>query len=146
MSKCGCVVVADSSRARFFLVAGRKREWQEGTALEHLESRMTGQQLHSDRSGRSFDSVGGGRHAMADKSEIREQEAQVFAREVCQELRRQAPLDSCDRLALVAPPQFLGQLRKALPEEFLRRLAWDLDKNLVTRELAEIRRHAPPGW
>lgn len=146
MKKHRCVVVADSSRARFFQVEGRQREWLEGNALEHVESRVAGRELKSDRSGRSFDSVGGGRHAMENRSDPGDHEASVFAREVCRELARQAPPDSCDGIALVAPPKFLGQLRKALPDEYLDRVAWDLDKNLVTRDPSEIRRHAPAGW
>ncbi|MDJ0654448.1 MAG: host attachment protein [Xanthomonadales bacterium] len=144
MAKHNCIIVADSSRARFFHEENKKL--QEVAGLSHTESRTRSNSLTSDRPGRSFDSAGAGRHAMGEGGDPQSHEARVFAREVSEHLRQSQPLDHCEKIALIAPPQFLGLLRKSLDRSYLNKVACEVDKNLVTQSPDEIREYLPWGW
>lgn len=146
MIKHNCIIVADSSRARFFEANSDPDSWVEVSALGHPESRSTNRDLSSDRPGRSFSSFGGSRHAMANRTDPREHEAEVFAREVVEHLKKQEPLASCNKIALIAPPQFLGLLRKNLDRPYRNKVRCEVDKNLVLQSASEIREQLPRRW
>lgn len=50
-----------------------------------------------------------------------------------------------DQLVLVAAPQFLGNMRKAMNEQVNKMVKTELDKNLVNMSAAEIIHHLPKG-
>ncbi len=146
MTACALVIVADSSRARFFCAGGYRDPWEEVLAFDHAAGRVQKSDLSSDRPGRAFDSVGGGRHAMAARTDPRQHEAEVFAREIVGELSQNKRLSECGRIALVAPPRFLGHLRAHLTPRFRERVACEVGKSLVTQKPEDIRQQLPRGW
>ena len=76
------IIVADSSRARLFSYHGLKSPLKEFDDLAHTASRMHEGELTSDLPGRSFDSTGHNRHALEQKSTVKDQEAHLFAAQV----------------------------------------------------------------
>lgn len=146
MTKRNCIIVADSSRARFFHAVGSQQPWEEVAGIGHPEARSRNRDLTSDRPGRAFDSAGGGRHAVADRTDPHQHEAQVFAREVVQHLQRSEPIANCNKIALIAPPQFLGLLRRSLNETYRNKVKLEIDKNLVIQNVDEIRQQMPQRW
>ena len=71
--------------------------------------------LVSDRGGRSFDSFGKGRHAMAkERSDPKKHAAGVFARRIAEHIGKAVHDGRCRGYALIAAPRFLGLLRDAL--------------------------------
>ncbi len=48
-----------------------------------------------------------------------------------------------ERLVLVAPPAFLGLLRKSIGDQTSRSVCCEIDKNVVRMEAKEIRTHLP---
>ena len=139
-----CLIVADSSRARLFHSDHGKIT--EVAGLTHAESRARSGDLISDRPGRSFDSAGAGRHSMGEGSDPQRREAEVFAREVSAHLKQTQPLEQCDEIGLIAPPLFLGMLRKSLDPAYGKKVAWGLDKNVVTQSPEEIQKQMPWKW
>ena len=109
------VVVADESRAIFYTHETRRGPLKEVGSLANEAARMKTQDLVTDRSGRSFDSHGHGRHAMAgDKGGPRQHAAEMFAKSVADRIASSLYDGSCRSYALVAAPRFLGLLRDAI--------------------------------
>jgi protein required for attachment to host cells len=140
------VVVADSARVRIFDADSRTREFSEIEGMVHPESRAHERDLTSDRSGRAFDSVGGGRHGMTKHVSPHEHEAELFARRIAERLTDAHNAGEFKRLQLAAPPAFLGLLRKVLDSRLQNGLEKVVNKNLVHEKPDAIAVHffGPP--
>ena len=138
------VVVADSSRARIFKAESAQGPLQELASLAHPEGRLHAHELTSDLPGRAFDSSGlGGRHAMEQNIDPKENEAMKFARQVAEHLENGQSENQFTRLVLVAAPKFLGHLRQNLSDRVVALVSQEIDKNLVQQSTEDIRRHLP---
>ncbi len=135
------VVVADSSKARFFSVAGRTEPLQEMEDMVHAESRMRSQDETSDKQGGLAGGHGEGGHAFEAPTDLKHHEAEVFAKQIAVKLETGRINQEYDKLILVAPPAFLGALRKALNEHVAGIVSLSLDKDLVSEKEAVIREH-----
>ena len=137
------IVVADQSKARIFTVDNPRGPLQEVEALEHPEGRERIQDLTTDLPGRAFDSSGvGGRHAMGTSVDPRQQEAIRFAKLIAEHVRSGCTQGRCDRLLLVAGPEFLGLLREHLDTINGIDIS-EIGKNLGRYSSHEIRAHLP---
>lgn len=137
------VVVAESSRARIFSTTGPRAGLDEIQALTQPEARLKERDLVSDSHGRSFDSGGTGRHAMGRELDQKHHEATVFARTISEHLERARGRNDFDKLILVAPPAFLGLLRKSMHHCCADRVVATVNKNLVQHDPGDIRDHLP---
>ena len=143
------IVVADSSRARIFTPSGEQPQpldeiihfvgragfagpeklssphLEEVADLVHPAGRMTPEELEADRGGRV---KGPGANEPYDSRHVdfNHQMAEEFANQIVDHLSRANQEQRFDDLVLVAPPLFLGVLRKALPGSLT---------SLVTREI-----------
>ena len=124
------LVVADGRRARIFSA----RAGDTGlTELHDLigDDRAT-REIGTDKPGRAMESAGTStRHAMEPRVDWHRQAKQQFAREVAQLVNEASQKGGYDRLVVVAPPEALGDLRKALGKHALDRLGAEIDKDLT---------------
>jgi protein required for attachment to host cells len=137
------VLVADSSRARIFAVDTPRGPLREIEDLVHPPSRLHDRELGTDRPGRSFDSAGEGRHAMEQDVSAKEQEVIYFAGDLASRLEAGRTRREYDRLILVAPPAFLGVLRKKISGETAKMVTQEIDKGLAQLPERELREHLP---
>lgn len=137
------VLVAESSRAKIFAADGPRGTLQEIAALDHPEGRAHEQDLVSDLPGRTFDSAGQGRHAKEEAVSPKEQENIYFVKTIGEKLEQGRTHNEFDKLILIAPPAFLGLLRQHLPEQTRKRVSEEINKNLISMSLDEIRAHLP---
>ena len=137
------LVVADSSRARIFVATGGWDSLRERTDLVHPSARASDRDLTSDAPGRSFDIVGAGRHAMEPRSDPKEHEAAVFAKELAAEIEAARLRNEIDSLVIMAAPRFLGLLNGELSDATHELEVSLIHKNLVKCSLEEIRKHLP---
>ena len=136
------VLVADGGRARL-LNLEKDRSLTEVEGFICPEERLREQDLTSDRSGRSFDSKGGGRHGMEPATSQQEQVAIEFAKELAERLEALRNSGAMDRLVLIAAPAFLGHLRAKISDETQSLIALSIDKDLTQHKLPEIADHIP---
>ena len=134
------VVTADSAKADFFEVDRIGGDFRPIVSLIHEEGKKKSQELTSDRPGRAFDSAGLGRHAMSSPVNPREHEAEVFAREVGEALELGRTKGSFERLIVLAPPDFLGKLRKTITPAANRLVVESIPKCVVGLGPDEIRK------
>ena len=136
------VVVADGTRARLFN-RHKNRKLEEFDTLLSPEHRLHEGDLVSDRDGRAFDSGGVGRHAVGNKNAAKDHEMTVFAKRLAMRLEEGRNAGQLDRLVLIAPPRFLGQLRSHLSEQSAALVALTIDKELTTLPVHKLEGHVP---
>jgi protein required for attachment to host cells len=134
------ILVGDASRARLFSTPGKRKPWSLVREFDHPGSRAKGSEIMADRPGRMQQSGSSARPAMEPSTPPKEVEAERFAQELAAVLETGHGRNSFEQLILVAPPQFLGLLRKCLNAPLAKRIVATVDKDLTQvheRELPE---------
>lgn len=124
------IVVADGSRARAFLVTKEVKRLRPGWSTDLMAANLASREIASDRPGRSFDSVGHGRHAIGPTSDPARYEAEKFARELAGRLDEERKHKKFAHLIIAAPPQMLGDLRKAMSDPLRKLVTLEIDKDI----------------
>ncbi len=135
-------VVVDNNRARIFTRDEAGGRLQAVETLDNPEAGAHAQDIDADRPGRSFDSVGGGRHAMGTEVDPVTQGLLRYVKAVTGYLGTACRDGRCNRLMLVAGPRLLGMLRQQLElppgTEVL-----ELERNLGQFDSNELQSHLP---
>lgn len=124
------IIAADESRARVLQVAGREQRLVEIEDMINPEGRQQDRELQTDAEPRFSGRPGGGPASDRETQGAVEHSARVFAREVGRYLDKARNEHRFDELVLVAPPKFLGTLRKELGKEVEKMVADELPKDL----------------
>jgi len=126
------ILVADASRARLFESNKKTGPWELIEEFEHPASAAKGHDIVADKFGRVQQSVADGtRSAMEPSTDPKEVEAMRFAQKLAAVLEQGHGCNAYGRLVLVAPPEFLGMLRKAIPATVAHRVAASVNKDLT---------------
>jgi protein required for attachment to host cells len=135
------LLVADSSRARIYSFEKKEGDWALEETLDHPASRARTSELVTDQQGRGRQSGMGGGYAPAKSNEVdaHDQEGVKFAREVSERLTSGFDRHAYTKLALVAPPHFLGLLRKNLADHIGRTVFLELGKDYVAASEDELK-------
>jgi protein required for attachment to host cells len=137
------LVVADNSRARIFTMESRKGPIDEIKSIVHTEARLHEHDMTSDLPGRGSGRNGAGHHAYQSEVSPKEQENINFARQLAHELDDARKQNVFNQLILVAPPEFLGNLRQQLTPQTQKLASLEVAKNLSALSAVEIRKHLP---
>lgn len=140
-----CVVVADQSEARLYLLRGSTMRL--AATLESAAAHLHDRDLKSDRPGRVFDRAPNAqgrrgsvtRHSTGGERTPRRQVAISFARDIAAAVGASRRSARFDRLVLVAPPRFLGFLRRSLPSALRAQVVAELAKDWVHLPTARLR-------
>lgn len=124
------VVVANSSFAEVLAINGNGRDIQRVHHLEFPQGRERSGDILTDRPGRSYDSMGVGRHALGSKVDPHTQEQFQFAHQLVNLLHKAKSENNFSDLVIIAPPQFLGELRKIYPDTLKKCISREIIKNL----------------
>jgi len=136
------LLVADNVRARIFTAETPASPLQEIEALTHLEGRLHDREMTSDLPGKikSEGSVG---HAFEQPTDPKKHEADNFAHRITLYLEEAHNEKKFEQLLIIAEPSFLGLLRNQLSEQIKKLVCFELDKNITTHSLDDIRKHLP---
>ena len=140
------VLVCDAAKARIFEIRQGEPTWHPVDLVLHEGSRSKASELVSGRSG-SKSSEGRSVHhnALAPASSPKEVEKDAFAHTLATTLDQALRSARFGKWALVAPPHFLGLMRKELTSELEKHLLTTVDKDyndLSVHELSERLRDA----
>ena len=124
------IVAADESRARVLQVARPERKLEEIESMLNPEGRLHDREMQSDAEPRFSGRAGGGPASDRETQGAVEHAVKVFAREVGRYLEKARTDHRFDELVLVAPPKFLGALRKELGKEVEKLVVEELPKDL----------------
>jgi len=137
------ILAADSAHAKILRADNRVGPLIPIEEMEHPESRMKNGELYSDQPGRTFDSGGQGRHVMENEVDAKTEESLRFAKKLCEKLRQGALDKAFDKLYILAPPAFLGELRECLDANLKSLVAGEITKDVVKQTPEEIRKKLP---
>jgi len=125
------VLVADEAIARI-LAYGKSKTLEPVEELTDPDAHANSAEMRGDAGGRR--GAGGNPQAGATASASEDpllQHAEVFSKRVADVLGKAQQQGRMDSLILVAPPRFLGLLRKALPRNAADIVQAELDKDFV---------------
>jgi len=140
-----CVVVADSSRARILLTEIEHSSLIDYSDFVHSASRLREQDLVADGTGTEVDSRGYGKHSMGHEKSAHQKQAANFAHELCGEIDKLRQNKKLHKIYLIAAPKFLGLLRSCMSKQCAELLAGEVNKDLVSHSIEDIRSHLPRG-
>jgi protein required for attachment to host cells len=132
------ILFADASNARLYQSQAPKRELTPLRELSHPASRAKEMDLVSDQPGRVRQSRSATRSAL-ESTRHKKIEADRFARELADALEQGLAEDAYARLILVAPPEFLGRLRRQLSERVSGRIVAEVKRDYLHLEPRELR-------
>lgn len=133
------VIVADESAAVIYVRKSRRGSLTELFTLTNEVGRKKTGDLISDRGGRSFDSHGQGRHTMVkEKSGPKKRATVAFAKKLAGRANKAMHEGTCDEIALIAAPRFLGVLRDAFAKTGNVNPVLTIDKEMVGQDAVVI--------
>jgi protein required for attachment to host cells len=132
------ILIADGAHARLFVNAGVGKGLEPALDQEFIGVNLPSRDIASDRPGRTFDSVGPGRHAMQLPTDPHRYEKQAFARELAQRLDEARKEGRFDRIVVIASPETLGDLRASFSKPLLDAIHGELPKNLIKVSIHEL--------
>ncbi len=141
------IVMADGGRATVLLNEGPGKGMHpvDGARFTNPSAHLHSRDIGSDRPGRSVESVGGSRHAIAPRSDPHRQRESEFAKSVASYLDRAAQERRFDSLVLVAPPAMLGDLRGMLGKHAAGLVSAEIGKDLMKTPMHELASHLSPA-
>lgn len=139
------IIAADESRARVLQVTGREQHLTEIEDLVNPAGRLQEKELVTDAEPRFSGRPDGGPASDREAQGVVDHSVNVFAREVGRYLDKARIESRYDQLVLVAPPKFLGALRKELHKEVEKLVADELPKDLAWFNAREIERYFAKG-
>jgi protein required for attachment to host cells len=134
------ILVANASKAHLYLNDGPKKGLKKLKEFDHAASREKGSQLVSDRPGHNK-SRGNGHGAYVSQTEPKQHEAQHFAIELSRVLDHGRSTNEYQRLILVAPPAFMGELRSHMDNHTLNLVSDSFEKDYTKVPQKELHGH-----
>ena len=136
------ILVADNVRARIFTAETPSSPLEEIEAMAHTEGRLHDREITSDFPGKikGEGSVG---HAFEQPTDPKKHEADNFAHRIAHYLEEAHNANKFEQLLIIADPSFLGLLRNQLSEQIKKLVCFELDKNITTHSVDDIRKHLP---
>ncbi len=143
MSTTVGVIVCNHSRARLFKADAHSLT-QELSDQVNPAARLRDQDLATDAPGRyRGGGTNGQQHTEDPRTAPREKAAEHFARDIAAAIEQAIAEHKLQKLYLIAEPNMLGLVRKALPEHYRQLVAKEIAKDIVARPPAEIRDFLP---
>jgi protein required for attachment to host cells len=135
------IVAADASRARILQVADRER-LVEVEDLVNPEGRLQDRELTTDANPRLHGP--GGLSAREEPSAV-EHTVEMFSKRIGDYLEKARTDHRYDQLVLVAPPKFLGLMRKELGKEVEKLVLDEVPKDLAWFNARELENYFAKG-
>lgn len=135
-NKTTWVLVADGARARIFERGYQKLDNVMGQ--DFCSDNLKTREITTDKPGRVFESGATMRHAYEPRTDWHTYQKELFAKELCDVLRRSN--GSFDELVLVSSPKTLGDIRSNLCKQAKDKVKLELAKDvtkLTEKELAD---------
>ncbi|MBI4356887.1 MAG: host attachment protein [Gammaproteobacteria bacterium] len=151
------ILVAESSRARIFelcrvnVAPMSERSTPLPNSLKEVSdfsnpgARLHERELGADLPGRGFSCKGGSKHSYEPPQSLKEQAIENFSKQLCDHIENAYSVHQFERLVLIAPPDFLGCLRKNLTEATKKLVIHEIQKNLVREDHKTILQHLELG-
>jgi len=124
-------VVADAVHAQIYSRPTRRAPLELGQTFAEEQARATEHELVTDSPGRTFDSMGAGRHAKQPEHTMKQNLREAFARQIADFVETGRTANRFAHLAVVAAPTLLGELRAHFSAPSLQLLDTEIAKRMT---------------
>ena len=131
------VLVADGRKMLFFRNHGDENQIDLRTESHDARKDRKDREIKTDAPGTTKQSAGYGRSTY-EEPDFQQQEEDRWIKEAADELKARVLRGDFDALAIVAPPQALGVLKKCFHKEVERRLVCTVNKEMSGRPIPDI--------
>jgi protein required for attachment to host cells len=139
------ILIADGEHARVVVPAARQ-QFRTISSLDSTTAHRRSADLGTGEPGRSYESANPARHAIEPKTDPHRAAKQDFVRYLADQMNTAATGGEYDHLVLVAPTHALHDLREALGQEAVARLAGTLAKDIVKVADVDLAGHLEAFW
>lgn len=140
------ILIADGHQAKVLESRGPNSELVPIDDISVEVELPANRDIQDDRPGRSFESSNPTRHSMESRTDPHRELKRSLARNVADKLDKCLRDQRFDHLAIVAPPPTLGDLRQALSEQLLAKIAAELPKDLTNVPHHNLPPHLEAIW
>jgi protein required for attachment to host cells len=135
------ILIADGSRARIVESDGTGHRLHAVEGMTFLADHASTHEIMSDRTGRSYSSVGPGRSAIEAHTDPHRELKKKFAQQLADVLAQALEQKSYNRLFIVSPPTALGDLRAAISAAVRAKVGGEVAKDLTKTPNTELAEH-----
>jgi protein required for attachment to host cells len=135
------VLIADGGRAKVLESVRPGIPLREVQGLAFTNDLPRSRDILADRPGRSFESVGGARHAQEYPADPHRELKRGFAGKLSRVLESRFHGNQFDELVVIAPPSFMGDLRDAWSSAVRSRISCELTRDLTKIPNDELQRY-----
>lgn len=137
------ILVADSRLAKVFKQRNKGEELQVVSQIENNEIHLHNQDIKEGKPGRVFESGPKSyqRHTMNTEVAPKKQSAQRFARDLCQLLEHGRVEHEFEHLAIIAEPEFLGEIKRHLGSQLSKLVKLTIASDLTHSSTTSINAH-----
>ena len=135
------ILIASGSRARIVLNNGPGKGLKQVHEFDFEDGRLSSGDIMVDQPGRTFDSYGPGRHAMAYSSDPTRVGQMRFVSQLLKFLDDELANTAFDRLIIAAPAKFLGDLRESISKPLQAVTMSELSKDLTHIQVEKLPVH-----
>lgn len=140
-SKVTWILIADGAHARILENDGPGKGLTAVEGMNFSQAHLQNKDINSDKSGRSFSSVGSGRSAYESAVSPVDQREAHFVVEVAEILEKCFREGKFSRLIIAADPTSLGNIRGKLSKEVTAAVLAELPKDLTNLPTAKLGSH-----
>lgn len=137
------ILVADGAKARLFELTAKDAQLTELRCFVNPEGRMPDAAFTTGRPALVDEGATTVRHALQPHTSARQKSAERFARLLGEALESGRVQERYERVVLVAPPRFLGVLRKGLGERVSEHVTAEIRRDLTALPSGEVRMRLP---
>ena len=128
-------LISNSGFAQIYEIKAGGKDIKEVYNIENPDGRLKNGQILTDKPGRGFDSMGksigkGSAHAYETMWDPHTHEQHIFAHKLNEILKKGKEDRAYDELVLIAPPQFLGELKQVLSDNVRKAVTKEIHKDL----------------
>lgn len=137
------ILVADASNARLFRVESPTGDLIEMDTDTNPEARMQQRELTDDKPGEQTSHAKDSRSVVDTAAEPKDNEIHRFARDIADKLEKARNSGDLEKLYVVAPPRFLGELRSQMSPNLKSVVVEEINKDLSHLNARELRKQLP---
>ena len=131
------VLVTDGRKTLFFRNHGDVNQIDLRTEAHDERVDQSDGEMKTDAPGSTHQSTGNGRSSY-EETDFHQLEEDRWAKTAAEEVNKRALSNDFEALAIIAPPKTLGELRKQLHKEAIKRVVVEIAKEMTGRTIADI--------
>lgn len=135
------ILVADGAHARIFQGGKTDSTLTEVGCFINPEGRAHGRDITTEGPPTVQEGATPTRHGIEPHTTLREKSAERFARSLDETLLRARDERKYERLVIIAPPHFLGELKQHLSARVRERVVGEIPRNYTALPPAELHQH-----